>query len=349
MRRNALRTNLPFRTAQDSGKSGLFVITACSTGARRRNTIRTSMGERPCTVDPIQRGNPIAWPVFPRTGAASEADKQAEELAMSDTHLILQTIDPIILLLSLEIVAVILSRQVGLSPIVGYLLLGLALSRTSHQILKNGNTIQTLSELGVVFLLFDIGLHFSLARMREQAANIFGFGPLQVLLGAVILGGSALLLGLGIGPSFLIGTTLALSSTAVVARLIAERHQQSCPVGVTATAILIFQDIAAIAILIVATAFGTGAAVLPTIGMAFIKAMLAFGAATIARPLHRPTGSNADHSDAERGGLYSDGPLSRTLGRMGDGCHGLVDDAGCIPRRNDPRRHALSGRDPVRD
>src|SRR5882757_11091996 len=123
---------------------------------------------------------------------------------MSDTHLILQAIDPIILLLSLGIVAVILSKQVGLGPIVGYLLLGLALSRMSHQILKNGNTIQTLSELGVVFLLFDIGLHFSFARMREQATNIFGFGPLQVLLGAVILGAGALLFGLGAGGASLL-------------------------------------------------------------------------------------------------------------------------------------------------
>jgi CPA2 family monovalent cation:H+ antiporter-2 len=208
---------------------------------------------------------------------------------MSDTHLILQAIDPIILLLSLGILAVILSKSVGLSPIVGYLLLGLALSRTSHQIFKNGNTIQTLSELGVVFLLFDIGLHFSFARMREQATNIFGFGPLQVLLGAIVIGGGAALFGLGIGASFLVGATLALSSTAVVARLIAERHQQSCPVGVTATAILIFQDVAAIAILIIATAFGTGDAVLPTIGLAFVKALLAFGvAALLARFVVRP-------------------------------------------------------------
>ena len=108
---------------------------------------------------------------------------------MADPHLIVDAIDPVILLLTLGIVAAILSRQLGLSPIVGYLLLGLGLSRISHQILGDGNNVRTLAELGVVFLLFDIGLHFSFARMREQAANIFGFGPLQVFLGALGMGG----------------------------------------------------------------------------------------------------------------------------------------------------------------
>lgn len=80
-----------------------------------------------------------------------------------------------------------------------------------------------------------------------------------------------------------------MSSTAVVARLIGERHQQNCPVGLTATAILIFQDVAAIFLLIVAGAFGSQTAVLPAIGLAVIKALLAFGIAVlIARLLVRP-------------------------------------------------------------
>ena len=106
--------------------------------------------------------------------------------------------------------------------------------------------IATLAELGVVFLLFDIGLHFSLGHIREQARDIFGFGPVQVLAGTLALGLFGLLFGLPPVAAFVVGATLALSSTAVVAGLIAERHQQNCPVGLTATAILIFQDVAAI-------------------------------------------------------------------------------------------------------
>ena len=83
----------------------------------------------------------------------------------------------------------------------------------------------------------------------------------------------------------MVGATLALSSTAVVAGLIAERHQQNCPVGLTATAILIFQDVAAIFLLIVAGALGTGASLLPAFGMALLKAAAAFGVAVLAARL----------------------------------------------------------------
>ncbi len=209
---------------------------------------------------------------------------------MADTHLILDSVGPVILRLALGVVAVISARTLRLSPIVGYLLLGLALRGVGQGLLRNSDTVTTLAQLGVVFLLFDVGLHFSFKRMREQAKTIFGFGPLQVLLCTLGLGGLTMLFGLPAGPAFLVGATLALSSTAVVARLIAERHQQNCPVGLTATTILIFQDIAAIFILIVATTLGTGQAMLPAIALALIKAAGAFAAArllahVVVRPL----------------------------------------------------------------
>jgi Kef-type K+ transport system membrane component KefB len=140
-----------------------------------------------------------------------------------------------------------------------------------------------------VFLLFDIGLHFSLGHIRTQARDIFGFGPVQVLAGTLGLGLVALIFGLPLLSAFLVGATLALSSTAVVARLIAERHQQNCPVGLTATAILIFQDVAAIFLLIFAGALGSGEALLPGLGLALVKAAAAFGVAVLlARLVVRP-------------------------------------------------------------
>jgi CPA2 family monovalent cation:H+ antiporter-2 len=72
-----------------------------------------------------------------------------------------------------------------------------------------------------VFLLFDIGLHFSLAHIREQARDIFGFGPVRMIAGTVALGSFGLLFGLPAVSAFLVGATLALSSTVVVAGLIA--------------------------------------------------------------------------------------------------------------------------------
>jgi len=194
---------------------------------------------------------------------------------------------PVILLLALGIVVVVAFREIGLSPIVGYLAIGIGLSATG--LAQSSEAIAVLAELGVVLLLFDIGLHFSIRRLREQAGNIFGFGPVQVLLGTAGLGLLAMAFGLPPVAALLVGATLSLSSTAVVARIIAERHQQSCPVGLTATAILVFQDLAAIFLLIVATAMGTGAALAPAILMALVKAIAAFAAAMLfARYLVRP-------------------------------------------------------------
>src|SRR3954470_10002534 len=195
---------------------------------------------------------------------------------MTDEN-VLHALAPVIVLLAFSVFAAVASRAVALSPIVGYLVLGIALKASGLALFADSHTVSILAELGVVFLLFDIGLHFSLTHVREQARDIFGFGPVQVLLGTVGLGGLALVAGLEPLSALLVGATLALSSTAVVARLIAERHQQNCPVGLTATAILIFQDVAAIFILIAANALaGDGSGLLAAIGMAVLKALAAF-------------------------------------------------------------------------
>jgi CPA2 family monovalent cation:H+ antiporter-2 len=194
--------------------------------------------------------------------------------------IVLRALVPVILLLAFGVAAAILSRAVRLSPIVGYLLLGILLRLSGAAVLVDTHTVGVLAELGVVFLLFDIGLHFSLAHVRHQVRDIFGFGPLQILFGAVPLALLALVTGLAPGPAILVGAILALSSTAVVAPLIAERHQQNCPVGLTATAILVFQDVAAIFLLIIAGSL-SGGAVLPVAAGALAKAAIAFMVAVV--------------------------------------------------------------------
>jgi Kef-type K+ transport system membrane component KefB len=194
---------------------------------------------------------------------------------------ILSAIAPIVILLSLAIAAAVFSRWLRASPIVGYLLLGVALNVFGLNLVESSQAVAVLAQLGVVFLLFDIGLHFSLTHIRAQARDIFGFGPVQVILGAAGLALPAMVFGMSPLAAVITGAVLALSSTAVVARLVAERHQQNCPVGLTATAILIFQDVAGIFLLIIAGSLGGSEAVLPAMGLAVLKAALAFGIAVI--------------------------------------------------------------------
>lgn len=196
---------------------------------------------------------------------------------------------PVIVFLGLGIVTAIASRAAGLSPIVGYIVLGLGLNISGFGLLFGKSTISLLAELGVIFLLFDIGLHFSLDRVRKQASDIFAFGPFQVIFANIGLTLAALALGIEIVPALLIGSVLALSSTAVVGRLIAERHQQNCPVGLTATSILIFQDVAAIFLLIVANSLDSGGSIWAVAALALCKAILAFAiTVAIARLLIGP-------------------------------------------------------------
>lgn len=191
---------------------------------------------------------------------------------------------PILVILALGIATAFLSRMARMHPIVGYLFLGMMLSAVHPGLLSAGGVVHLLAELGVVFLLFDIGLHFSTAHVRREAGNIFGFGPLQVSASTVVVGLCAWALGLPPIGAIIVGATLALSSTAIVAGVIADRRQQNCPVALTATAILIFQDVAAIFLLILTTTLGNGAAG-PAMLAALLKTVVAIGVALLSSRL----------------------------------------------------------------
>lgn len=189
---------------------------------------------------------------------------------------------PVVILLGLGVATIVASRMVRTSPVVGYILLGLALKSFGVGGAFPQSTIETIAQLGVVFLLFDVGLHFSLRNVKEQASDIFAFGPVQVIFGTIGVSVVALAAGIGVGASLLVGVVLSLSSTAVVAQIIAERHMRNCPVGLTATAILVFQDFVAILILVIAGAMGQGGGSLVyLLGAAVLKAGLAFGATVV--------------------------------------------------------------------
>lgn len=192
---------------------------------------------------------------------------------MEDVH----SLEPVIILLVMGILAALLVRPLKLSPIVGYLLAGILIGPDGFGLIQESQTTHLLADLGVVFLLFDIGLHFSLPHIWNARRDMLGLGPLQVGLCAVGLSALAMLTEVEFDVAFVVGATLALSSTAVVVQLLTEYGQLRSPVGVSATAILIFQDICAIFLLILAVSLeGGGASVSETFGLAAFKAVVAF-------------------------------------------------------------------------
>ncbi len=202
-------------------------------------------------------------------------------MAGESTNDIITTIQPAVTLLGLGIGAALVSRACRLNPIVGYLVLGLGIAALGYREAFSGPVVATLAEAGVMFLLFNLGLHFSLGKIREEAGNIFGFGSLQMLIAGG--GFAALFFAIGLPPAFAIigGFAMGLSSTAVVIGLVRERNQEDCPVGRASQSILIFQDIAAIMLLVAAGALGSGGALGPALGMAGLKALAAFAVAVV--------------------------------------------------------------------
>ncbi len=202
---------------------------------------------------------------------------------------IVETIQPAIALLGMGLGAAVAANAVRLNPIVGYLVLGAGLASLGYADQFEGPVVATLAEAGVMFLLFNLGLHFSLSRIREEASNIFGFGSLQMLVAGGGYTAILLLLGLPMAGAVIGGFALGLSSTAVVIGLIRERDQEDCPVGRAAQSILIFQDIAAIMLLVAVGALGAGGALGPALGFAGLKAVAAFILAVLfARYLTEP-------------------------------------------------------------
>ncbi len=194
---------------------------------------------------------------------------------------------PAILLLLVGILAITLMRPVGLSPIVGYLAAGLLIGPQALAWVAESDTTQLLAELGVVFLLFDIGLHFSLRSIWDARRDIFGLAPLQILLCSFVFAVVATGFGFRLELSLILGGALALSSTAVVVQTLRERDQQTCPVGRTGTAVLIFQDVFAIFLLVLASSLETGGApsaapgLAAAVSTALLKAGAAFAAALL--------------------------------------------------------------------
>jgi len=193
------------------------------------------------------------------------------------------TLVPIIVLLFLGMAAMLLAKPTRSSPIVGYVLAGMAVGPQGLALIPNGDTTHLLAELGVVFLLFDIGLTFSLQHVWDARRDILGLGPVQVLLCGTAFSAIAAWLGLPLPYAVVVGATLSMSSSAAVIQTLAERRQQSCPVGLTATAILVFQDIAAIFLLILLTSLhgSTHVSLASALLGAAARAALAFLAAVV--------------------------------------------------------------------
>lgn len=187
---------------------------------------------------------------------------------------------PAIFLLASGFFVILACRFTHVSPIVGFLIAGVILGPHGIGFIQESETTALLAELGLAFLLFDIGLHFSLKSARKFKLDLLGFAPLQVgITGLILAFAITFIFNVESKFAMMAGLALALSSTAVAMQMLAELKQGESPVGNSAKAMLIFQDIVAIFLLIFADAIAGDATLGITVLTAMGKTMIAFIAA----------------------------------------------------------------------
>ncbi|WP_405241709.1 monovalent cation:proton antiporter-2 (CPA2) family protein [Lentisalinibacter salinarum] len=190
------------------------------------------------------------------------------------------------------VIAVPVAKRLGFGSVLGYLLGGLAIGPWVLGLISEVDHILHFSELGVVFLLFVIGLELQPSRLWVLRRMVFGLGAAQVLVTGAVIGGLAWAAGMPAEAAVVAGGGLALSSTAFVLQLLAEKQQLTSRFGRSAFSILLFQDLAVIPILaavpLLATTApngGTGAGRW-LLGIAALLALV-FGGRYLLRPVLR--------------------------------------------------------------
>ena len=191
-----------------------------------------------------------------------------------------------LLYLLAAVLGVVVCRSLKLPPMLGYLAAGVLIGPNALALAQNSESVRHLGEFGVVFLMFAIGLEFSLPKLRAMRRQVFGLGLMQVVLTmAVAFGGTlalATLLGgvwdVGWQTALALSGTMAMSSTAIVGKLMAERAEIESDHGRQIMGILLFQDLAVVPLLVLIPALGSSPdQLLVALGLALVKATVLVG------------------------------------------------------------------------
>ena len=178
-----------------------------------------------------------------------------------------------LVLLASAVAVVVAFRLLHLPAIIGYLIVGALLGPNAFALVADTEEKRHLAEYGVVFLMFSVGLEFSLPQLMSMRRTVFGFGGAQVAVTGALAFGIALLAGLDWRAGIVVGGVLAMSSTAIVSKTLAERMQLHTAHGRQIMGVLLFQDLAVIPLLVLVPAFALSqGAMAGVLGVALAKA-----------------------------------------------------------------------------
>ncbi len=178
-------------------------------------------------------------------------------------------------LLAVAVGVVVLCRLLHLPAMLGYLIVGIMIGPHALGWIPDSPETRHLAEFGVVFLMFSIGLEFSLSRLRSMRRLVFGMGTAQVVSTILLVMLTSLFFELDWRAGLALGGVLALSSTAIVSKMLVERAELNTPHGQNIMGVLLFQDLAVVPLIILIPALGSSSdTVYATLGMALFKAGL---------------------------------------------------------------------------
>jgi CPA2 family monovalent cation:H+ antiporter-2 len=179
----------------------------------------------------------------------------------------------ILILLISAVLTVALFRALRLPVMLAYFLVGVVLGPHASGLLPDSEANREFAEFGIVFLMFSIGLEFSLPQLYAMRKKVLGLGGSQVFVTLAAAMGIAKLAGLSWPAAFVVGSALAMSSTAIVSKLLAERLDLNSRHGRLSIGVLLFQDIAVVPILVLIPALAiTGTDLTEVLGLAMLKA-----------------------------------------------------------------------------
>lgn len=198
----------------------------------------------------------------------------------------MNALDITLLYLLAAVLGVVACRSLKLPPMLGYLFVGVVIGPHALALAQNSAGIRYLAEFGVVFLMFVIGLEFSLPKLRTMRSLVFGLGLSQVLLTIVLVTLGSLALAWALPAwwkmewqtALALGGVMAMSSTAIVIKLVAERLELESDHGKRVVGILLFQDLAVVPLLVLIPALGSPPEALAwSLGLALLKALVLLG------------------------------------------------------------------------
>jgi CPA2 family monovalent cation:H+ antiporter-2 len=180
-----------------------------------------------------------------------------------------------LILLASAVFVVVLFRQLSMPAILGYLIVGAIVGPHALALVPATESQSYLAEFGVVFLMFSVGLEFSLPTLMAMRRTVFGFGGAQVTVIMALGIAGSLAAGLSWREGIVVGGVLAMSSTAIISKMLAERMQLQSDFGRQVMGVLLFQDLAVIPLLVLIPALALPKeAIAVAIGIAMIKAMV---------------------------------------------------------------------------